>query len=103
MAKDARIHFRLREDLRERLLHVCKITGLDEPTIIRACIEAFIDHVESTGEIRLPLAVIPKSEAGKKTSGGAPSAREKYFHSTAAESDPRLNELSEDPTSKKGI
>jgi len=65
MAKDTRITIRLSETLRKELDDVCKMTGIEEPTIVRACLEAFVEQVKREGEIRLPLAVVPKSELKK--------------------------------------
>jgi hypothetical protein len=59
--KDHRITVRLSSELQAEIAEVCRITGLDEPTIIRECLKAFVDHVKDTGEIRLPLAIVPKS------------------------------------------
>ena len=63
MSKDTRLHFRLDNAAREKLREVCKLTGLDEATALRACIKAFIEYIEEHGEIRLPLAVVPKAKA----------------------------------------
>jgi hypothetical protein len=63
MAKADRINVRLEPALRERLRRICKLTGLDEPTALRACVEAFVDYIETHGEIRLPLAIIPRKES----------------------------------------
>lgn len=60
MSKDARITLRLPQSLRTQLEEVCRLTGLDEPLIIRACIEAFVEAVARDGEIRLPIALVSK-------------------------------------------
>lgn len=60
MTKNTRITVRLPDSLRSDLEEVCKLTGLDEPTVVRACLEAFVDTVRRKGEIRLPLAIISK-------------------------------------------
>lgn len=62
--KDDRITVRLTPDLRRRLIAVCKKTGLDEPTAIRALCEAFCENVELRGGIWLPLSVVSKSPSG---------------------------------------
>lgn len=72
--KSSQINVRLTEALREDLEHACAITGLDSATVVRACLEAFVAEVKRTGEIRLPLAVIPKSET-KKSSGAVLTPR----------------------------
>jgi hypothetical protein len=63
MAKDVRMHFRLDPVAREKLQRACELTGLDEPSAMRACIQAFIEHIEENGGIWLPLAIVPKSGA----------------------------------------
>ncbi len=62
MPKDTRITIRLSPELAAQLEAACKLTGLDIPTISRACLEAYVEHVKTYGEIRLPLAVAAKSE-----------------------------------------
>jgi len=62
MKKNSRITVRLPEALRSELEEVCKLTGLDEPTVIRACLEAFVDVVKKEKEIRLPLAIISRAQ-----------------------------------------
>lgn len=59
--KDQRITVRLSAELQAEITDACRITGLDEPTIIRECLKAFVKEVKASGEIRLPLAVVPKS------------------------------------------
>lgn len=61
--KDNRITVRLDATLQAQVNKACAITGLDEPTIIRECLKAFTEEVQRTGEIRLPLAIVPKSKA----------------------------------------
>lgn len=53
---------RLPAGLREQIERACEITGLDAATVTRACLQAFCEEVDRTGEIRLPLAVIAKSK-----------------------------------------
>ena len=60
--KTNQISVRLPEELQEALDRVCKLTGLDATTVTRACLQAFVEEVDRAGEIRLPLAVIPKKE-----------------------------------------
>ena len=61
MGKDDRLHFRLDPEARKKLQRACELTGLDEPTALRACIQAFIEHIEQNGGIWLPLAIVPKA------------------------------------------
>lgn len=79
MPKDSRIHLRLDPTERDKLQKVCDFTGLDEPTALRACVNALIEYIETHGEIRLPLAVIPKSKAATQPAAAtdAPSARKR--------------------------
>ncbi len=56
-----RITVRLSDELRKQVQQACTLTGLDEPTIIRECLKAFVEEVDATGEIRLPFALLPKS------------------------------------------
>lgn len=60
--KDTRISVRLSPELKRQVLEACALTGLDEPTVIRECLKAFVEEVATTGEVRLPLALIPKSK-----------------------------------------
>lgn len=63
MKKNKQLNVRLPHDLREELESACKIVGLDAATVTRACLQAFVDQVVQTGEIRLPLAIVPKASA----------------------------------------
>lgn len=69
MTKNTRITVRLPDSLRSELEEVCKLTGLDEPTVVRACLEAFVERVKNEGEIRLPLAIVSKLEMSTKVAG----------------------------------
>ena len=71
MSKPDRINFRLDPVARRRLQRACELTGLDEPTALRACIQAFVEHIEAEGGIWLPLAIVPQE---KKKSGSFPKA-----------------------------
>lgn len=62
MSKDTRITIRLSSQLAADLDAACKVTGLDVSTVSRACLEAYAEHVKVNGEIRLPLAIVAKSE-----------------------------------------
>jgi len=93
MSKDHRLHFRLDDKARNRLKEACALTGLDEATALRACILAFVDYVEQTGEIRLPLAVVPKPKIAT-TKIPTPT-----FHVTAAPV-PSRSSLNEEPPAR---
>jgi len=91
MSKTEQLHFRLDGNARERLREACKLTGLDEASALRACITAFINHVEKTGEIRLPLCITEKPSKHSQT----PS-----FPSTDAPDSPRfVSAVNEDTAS----
>ena len=63
MKKSFQFNVRLPLELRDALLEACEAVGLDATTVTRACLKAFIDEVTRTGEIRLPLAIVPKAAA----------------------------------------
>ncbi|MEI6560959.1 MAG: hypothetical protein WCO68_02625 [Verrucomicrobiota bacterium] len=65
MPKDTRITVRLSPQLAANLEATCKLTGLDVSTVCRACLEAYVEHVKTHGEIRLPLAIAAKSDLVK--------------------------------------
>ena len=65
MPKDTRITVRLSPQLAAHLEATCKLTGLDVSTVCRACLEAYVEHVKTHGEIRLPLAIAAKSDLVK--------------------------------------
>lgn len=94
MSKDHRLHFRLDDKARNRLKEACALTGLDEATALRACILAFVDYVEQTGEIRLPLAVVPKPKT-TTVKIATPT-----FPSTAAPVPSRASSLNEEPPAR---
>ena len=60
MSKDTRIAFRTTADLKRRLAKVASVVRLNETQLAQACVEALVEYIEEHGEIRLPLAVIPK-------------------------------------------
>lgn len=59
-AKEARISVRVDPALKARIDSVCQQTGVDEPTLVRNCVEALCDYVEETGSVTFPLKVAPK-------------------------------------------
>lgn len=82
--KSNQLSVRLDSELQKDVEECCEITGLDSSTLMRECLKAFVREVRATGEIRLPLAIIPKSEVGKKTHAQiATIPRAPSFHSTA--------------------
>jgi predicted DNA-binding protein len=60
MRKESRISVRISHELRQQLDETCTLTNLDEPTIVRACLTAFIEQVKAEGGIWLPLKITPK-------------------------------------------
>ncbi len=62
MNKEPRVSVRVSKDLKKRLEQVSGKTGIDEATLVRNCLEALINHIETEGEITFPLAVLPKSK-----------------------------------------
>jgi antitoxin component of RelBE/YafQ-DinJ toxin-antitoxin module len=51
---------RVPEDLKADVERECEKTGIDPSTLIRACLKAFVDEVQRSGEIVLPLALTSK-------------------------------------------
>jgi hypothetical protein len=60
----------LPDELLDRLDRACEITVLDASRIVKACIKAFVEEIDRTGEIRLPLPLV----AGAKNRGSSGSA-----------------------------
>ena len=96
MSKDDRLHFRLDPVAREKLRKVCAVTGLDEPTALRACISAFIEYVEAHGEITLPLRVVPRAK--EKAAIPTPT-----FPSTARAPHGATLSLNEEPAKRDAV
>lgn len=55
--KETRLSVRIPPALKDRLSKAAQTTGIDEPAIVRQCLEAFCAHVEMHGRISLPLHV----------------------------------------------
>ena len=55
--KETRLSVRILPVLKDRLTKAAQTTGIDEPAIVRQCLEAFCSHVEIYGRISLPLHV----------------------------------------------
>jgi len=55
--KEPRISVRVTAALKERIEKVTQRTGVDETTLVRACLEALCDHVERNGKVTFPLAL----------------------------------------------
>lgn len=107
MPKPERINFRISPADREKLKQVCELTGLDEPTALRACVVAFIEHVEEHGGIWLPLAILPKDQVPPKSQPLAPAAARNAAGAPATDStrfstsDPTPDELAHPTTHPK--
>ncbi len=50
------------------------MTGINETDLVIACVDALAKYIEENGEIRMPLAVVPRSSIGKSID--PPSKRE---------------------------
>jgi len=59
------IFVRIDDQMRKDFDEVMEITGLGDTQFVKAAIRALVDYVREHGEIRLPLAIIPKSEVAK--------------------------------------
>lgn len=77
--KTNQFSLRLEQELADAVQECCKITGMEPSLFIKEAFKAFVEEVKRTGEIRLPLALVPKSSL-KKTPAG--------FLSTAAPQTP---------------
>ena len=55
--KETRLSVRIPPALKERLSAAALATGIDEPAVVRQCLEAFCAHVEMHGRISLPLHI----------------------------------------------
>jgi predicted DNA-binding protein len=51
---------RLNPELKEAVERCCDLTGMDAAHFMREAFRAFVEEVEASGEIRLPLAITPK-------------------------------------------
>lgn len=58
--KDIRISVRVSQEIKERLENAEKATGIDEATLVRQCVLALLDEIESKGQITFPLEISPK-------------------------------------------
>lgn len=56
------IYVRIEDELRQQFAEALHATGLEDAQFVKAAIRAFVEHVREHGEIRLPLAIVPKSE-----------------------------------------
>lgn len=57
MSKEKRLSVRIDARLKQRLEDAESRTGIDEATIIRQCLIAFCDHVETHGRVVFPLSL----------------------------------------------
>lgn len=55
--KEIRVSVRISPALKKRLNDAVERSGVEEPTIIRQCVEAFCAHVEMHGRITFPLTI----------------------------------------------
>lgn len=67
MKKQIRISVRASDELKQRLKAASDLTGINETNLVISCVEALIEYIETHGEIRMPLAVIPRSELNQET------------------------------------
>lgn len=52
------------------------ITGMEPGLLLREAIKAFVEEVKATGEIRLPIAIVPKkAKIGAPSGTGSTAAR----------------------------
>ena len=65
--KETRLSVRIPPALKDRLAKAAQDTGVDEPSIVRQCLEAFCAHVEMHGRITFPLTVGGQSPAPPKS------------------------------------
>ena len=54
---ETRISVRVNPRLKNRIETVTQRTGVDEATLVRACLEALCDHVERHGQISFPISI----------------------------------------------
>lgn len=66
MPKETRIALRVTDEKKDRLARAAKIVGLNETTLVEACVDALIDYVEEHGELTMPLVVMPKKAASRR-------------------------------------
>lgn len=66
MRKANQLSVRLDPELMKDFEECCRITGMDPMNLTRECLKAFIELVKRDGEIRMPLAIVPKSVAAGK-------------------------------------
>lgn len=106
MGKETRIALRVSDEKKDRLTRAAKTVGLNETTLVEACVDALIDYVETNGEITTPLVIVPKKAylamVAARTDTQVPRAS---FRSTVLPQSPddvissRLNEESAKPRS----
>ncbi len=61
MPKHTRLQFRTTEEKKQRFERCCAKVGLDQTALGQAAVDALCDYIEASGEITLPLRVLPKS------------------------------------------
>ena len=60
--KSKQVNFRLDENLKNRVKAASERLGMDESTIIRECIRAFVEAVEDRGCLTFPLEITNEEE-----------------------------------------
>lgn len=91
MPKETRIALRVTDEKKDRLSRAAKIVGLNETTLVEACVDALIDYVEEHGELTMPLVVLPKNAANRRPP--PPFSSTVVLPSPANEAASRLNEV----------
>lgn len=64
--KSNQFSVRLDADLQKAVEQCAELTGLEPAQFMREAFKAFVEEVQSTGEIRLPLAITPKKALKRK-------------------------------------
>ena len=57
ISEEPRVSARIPAELKGRIQRAMKLTGLDEATVIRLCVEAVCDYIEKHRELKLPLQI----------------------------------------------
>jgi hypothetical protein len=60
--KNATVHARIPDDLRERLDEIHKAHLTNDSTVTVHMLEAFCAYVEKTGAVKLPVELVPAKE-----------------------------------------
>lgn len=60
MAKESRISVKVEESLKAELEGATARLGVNEASVVRACVAAFLDYVKHNDEITLPFTLVPR-------------------------------------------